>query len=393
MRAELLALHNYSINWENIPLVSRAIIWDWGGRNNAIYLDINLGRAALRAARTGVFPLGARGAGRSANVVARPVRAFALSPSRPLRSRRSRIEFLFATAAPARQVRSPRRRLTNRVEHPKNIGRSVRMAKDISARPRQYWDDYASRFKHKSVADAYEHRPPYPEETYEILRDLLGESPGVVLDVGCGPGKIARMLVDFVQGVDAIDFSEEMIRVGKSLANGDHPRLRWIHGRVEEVEWNPPYSMVTAGASIHWMEWRTVFPRFKSAMSDGGCVVIVEGDRPMTPPWREAELALIRKYSTNPHYEDIDLIQELQDRGHFQPLDDRLTSPVCFSQSIRDYVGSFHSRESMSVKHMGEDNAGAFDAELSSILFEYADEGGILSFDLQTRISWGRPLA
>lgn len=68
VRAELLAMQDYSINWENIPLVSGAIIWDWRGRNNAIYPDMKLGRAALRAARTGVFPLGAHGAGRSANV-------------------------------------------------------------------------------------------------------------------------------------------------------------------------------------------------------------------------------------------------------------------------------------------------------------------------------------
>ena len=266
------------------------------------------------------------------------------------------------------------------------------MAMQISPRPRQFWDDHASRFKHKSVADAYVLRPPYPEETYEILRDLLGESPGRVLDVGCGPGKIARMLVEYVEGVDAIDFSEEMIRMGKSLANGAHPRLEWIHGRVEEVEWNPPYSMVTAGASIHWMEWSTVFPRFKKAMSDGGYVVIIDGDRPLESPWREAELALIRGYSTNPHYEEIDVIQELQDRGNFRPLDEKLTRPVRFSQSIRDYVGSFHSRDSMSVEHMGEDNATAFDAELSSILGEYADEAGMLSFHLQTRVTWGRPL-
>lgn len=68
VRAELLALQDYSINWENIPLVSGAIIWDWRGRKNAIYPDMQLGRAALRAARAGVFPLGARGAGRSAHV-------------------------------------------------------------------------------------------------------------------------------------------------------------------------------------------------------------------------------------------------------------------------------------------------------------------------------------
>ena len=266
------------------------------------------------------------------------------------------------------------------------------MAKDISARPRQYWDDYASRFKNRNVADAYELRPPYPDEAYEILRELLGASPGRVLDVGCGPGKIARNLVEYVDGVDAVDFSEEMILVGKSLANGNHPRLRWMHGRVEEVEWNPPYAMVTAGASIHWMEWSEVFPRFRQALPDGGYVVIVEGDRPVEPPWRDAELVLIREFSTNPHYEDVDLIQELEQRGHLLPLGDKQTEPVHFSQSIRDYVGSFHSRESMSVEHMGEENAAVFDAEMTSILRDYAGEAGMLSFILQTRISWGRPL-
>ena len=266
------------------------------------------------------------------------------------------------------------------------------MAKDTSPRPRQYWDDYASRFKNRSLADAYEHRPPYPDETYDIIRFLLGESPGRVLDVGCGPGKIARILVEHVESVDAVDFSEEMIRVGKSLANGDHPRLTWIQGRVEEVEWNPPYSMVTAGASIHWMEWSKVFPRFRKAMPDGGYVVIIDGDRPVDPSWREAELVLIRKFSTNPHYEEIDLIQELETRRHLHLLGDKLTEPVRFSQSVRDYVGSFHSRESMSVEHMGKENAAVFDAELTNILSDYADEAGMLSFDLQTRVSWGRPL-
>lgn len=266
------------------------------------------------------------------------------------------------------------------------------MAADISTRPRQYWDDHASRFKHKSLADAYELRPPYPEEAFEILRDLLGQAPGKVLDVGCGTGKIARRLVDYADGVDAIDFSKDMIRVGKSLTNGDHPRLRWIHGRVEEVEWDSPYAIVTAGASIHWMEWKTVFPRFRKAMPDDGQIVIIDGDRPIQPPWREAELVLIRKFSMNPHFQDIDLIQELEARGHLHLLEDKLTGPVGFSQSIRDYVGSFHSRESLSVEHMGEANAAAFDTRLSDILFEYADERGILSFDLQARVAWGQPL-
>lgn len=64
--AELLARRGYRTGWLDIPLVAGAIIFDWGPRDNAVYPDKELGRAALRAARPGVFPLGARGAGRSA---------------------------------------------------------------------------------------------------------------------------------------------------------------------------------------------------------------------------------------------------------------------------------------------------------------------------------------
>lgn len=54
-------------------------------------------------------------------------------------------------------------------------------------------------------------RPPYPDEMYEILVGLLGNENARVLDVGCGPGKIARALIDRVGHVDAVDFSLEMV--------------------------------------------------------------------------------------------------------------------------------------------------------------------------------------
>jgi 6-aminohexanoate-oligomer endohydrolase len=66
--AELLASRDYRIGWLEMPVVAGAIIFDFGRRDNAIYPDKDLGRAALRAARPGRFPLGPRGAGRSATV-------------------------------------------------------------------------------------------------------------------------------------------------------------------------------------------------------------------------------------------------------------------------------------------------------------------------------------
>jgi len=64
--AELFAKRDYSTKWMDVALVSGAILFDYGRRENAIYPDKSLGRAAVRAMRPGRFPLGARGAGRSA---------------------------------------------------------------------------------------------------------------------------------------------------------------------------------------------------------------------------------------------------------------------------------------------------------------------------------------
>ena len=261
-----------------------------------------------------------------------------------------------------------------------------------TTRPRQYWDDYASRFKHWSLAETYELRPPYPDETYKILLSLLGESKGRVLDIGCGPGKIARVLINHVDAVDAVDFSLEMIHVGKSLVNGDHPNLRWINGPAETVQLYPPYDMVTAGASIHWMEWSVVFPRFKKVLTTDGYLVIIDGDRPINAPWHDAEMELIHKYSTNRHHESIDLIQELVSRGYLYLVGDQWTAPVSFSQSLTDYVQSFHSRESMSKEHMGGKNVRAFDTELSTVLSNYVDDEGRLTFELEARVTWGKPM-
>jgi L-aminopeptidase/D-esterase-like protein len=66
--AELFAQRDYDVGWTAIADVTGAIIFDYGPRQNAVYPDKELGRAALRAAREGRFPLGQRGAGRSATV-------------------------------------------------------------------------------------------------------------------------------------------------------------------------------------------------------------------------------------------------------------------------------------------------------------------------------------
>jgi 6-aminohexanoate-oligomer endohydrolase len=66
VQQEIFARNGYSL--DRFGLVSGAIIFDFGDRDNRIYPDPALGRAALRAAKPGIFPLGRRGAGRSAGI-------------------------------------------------------------------------------------------------------------------------------------------------------------------------------------------------------------------------------------------------------------------------------------------------------------------------------------
>ena len=66
--AELFARRDFATAWDELALVAGAIIYDFDPRQNAVYPDKALGQAALRNARGGRFPLGARGAGVSATV-------------------------------------------------------------------------------------------------------------------------------------------------------------------------------------------------------------------------------------------------------------------------------------------------------------------------------------
>ena len=66
--AELLAQADYSKDFWDIAPVAGACVYDFGFRQNSIYPDKALGRAALKAAQSGIFPLRQRGAGVLATV-------------------------------------------------------------------------------------------------------------------------------------------------------------------------------------------------------------------------------------------------------------------------------------------------------------------------------------
>ena len=59
--------------------------------------------------------------------------------------------------------------------------------------------------------DRYHLRPAYPPETFALLNELIVDELRVVLDVGCGPGNVARPMAEYVERVDAVDISLPML--------------------------------------------------------------------------------------------------------------------------------------------------------------------------------------
>jgi len=249
---------------------------------------------------------------------------------------------------------------------------------------------HAIRFQDQSVVDRYHLRPTCPPETFHILAGLITDEPRAVLDVGCGTGAIARNLLDFVERIDAIDISLPMMEKGKTLPGGNSPKIRWLHGRTEDIALAPPYALVTAGQSIHWMEWDIVMPRFQQALTPHGFLAIL-GPEQQPTLWDTLLQDIVTRYSTNQAYQPVDLIAEFEQRRLFQKVGEVYTQPAPFQQPLSDYIEAFHAKSSLSRDHMTREAAAAFDKAMLEMLAPYAQDGNV-TVQVVGHVVWGKPL-
>lgn len=258
----------------------------------------------------------------------------------------------------------------------------------MEPKPTFLGSQFAASFEDASVAKAYRYRPAFPPQTFEILRPLIQDEPRRILDAGCGTGALARYLAHMVDRVDAVDASQAMIEQGKVLPYGKHPHLNWMVGRIEEIPLTGPYSLITAGNSLHWMDWSVVMPLFSRLLSPNAVLAIVESDS-SPPPWQEALRDIFRRYSINQGFQPYHLLDELVRRGLFTEQGRAQTTPVQFQQPVKAYIESFHARSSFSRQRMTPENARAFDQAIGDLVHMYVK--ATVHLQIYANVYWGIP--
>jgi SAM-dependent methyltransferase len=115
-----------------------------------------------------------------------------------------------------------------------------------------YWDERAREDAFYFVDSRLEYGSPDVErfwsggeEALGILLEIAGvsiEPDDVILDIGCGLGRLSRAAARRAANVVAIDVSEEMLRRGREL-NAGVSNISWLHGDGRTLQPVGPHSI------------------------------------------------------------------------------------------------------------------------------------------------------
>lgn len=245
-------------------------------------------------------------------------------------------------------------------------------------------------FDDADVARSYLNRTPYPEALHRRLLELAPRH-GRALDLGCGPGKLARVLADGFEEVVAVDPSGPMIALGEELDGGAHDNIVWVRAGGEMADFGGPLDLAVAGASIHWMRYGVVFPKLAKALAADAPLCLIEGDGPAAAPWREAwQTVIVDWIGRLGHvYNSPELLARARAQEDWIDVLGREAFEASVRMPLEALIDGEHARATWTRAKMG-DLTKAFDADLRAVAAPYA-EGGSVEFTTRTTLTWVRP--
>lgn len=164
--------------------------------------------------------------------------------------------------------------------------------------------------RYRSAARHYEHgRVPYAPALIRRVAEVTGLGSGHrVLDLGCGPGPLARGFAPLAREVLAIDPAPEMLTEARALAAGA-TNIRFLAGSSNDLA--PAlgrFHLVVMGRSFHWMDRVETLDRLNQMIEPAGALALFSDSAPTVPAnaWQKVWNEIRERYepNTGPHMHD-----------------------------------------------------------------------------------------
>jgi SAM-dependent methyltransferase len=161
-------------------------------------------------------------------------------------------------------------------------------------------EDPTGRFTDR-VFDYARHRPSYPKELLDLLRDELGlRAEHVVADVGSGTGILTAILLANGNRVFAVEPNRAMARAAEEQLGGD-PNFHGVDGRAEATGLaSGQVDFIVVGQAFHWFDVARAREEFRRILKPDGWVALVWNIRRVDggPFLRDYE-AFLRQWGTD----------------------------------------------------------------------------------------------
>jgi trans-aconitate 2-methyltransferase len=113
----------------------------------------------------------------------------------------------------------------------------------------------------------------------DLLARVFADSPGYVVDLGCGPGNLTATLVDRWPGaeVEGIDSSPEMVERAQALVRGRAADARLSFALGDVRTWTParPVDVLVTNATLQWVAGHLdLLPAWVGHLSPGGWLAL-----------------------------------------------------------------------------------------------------------------------